>query len=134
MAKIRHIAISTKDPEKTAKFYCDHFEMREVGRTNSRLAEGIYLSDGTINLAILNFKTDQLGKGMDYVGLHHFGFLVEDVDKLSKELEADGAPRFEQNDHASAMSFFELKHRGPDGVVFDLSGAPWVGAKGLVDD
>jgi catechol 2,3-dioxygenase-like lactoylglutathione lyase family enzyme len=133
MAKIRHLAISTKDPEKTAKFYCDHFEMQEVGRTNSRLAEGIYLSDGTINLAILNFKTDQLGRGMDYVGLHHFGFLVDNVEEKSKELEADGAPRFEQNDHASAMSFFELKHRGPDGVVFDLSGAPWVGAKGLAD-
>ncbi len=134
MAKIRHIAISTKDPEKTAKFYRDHFEMQEVGRTNSRLAEGIYLSDGTINLAVLNFKTDQLGRGMDYVGLHHFGFLVDNVEETSKKLAADGAPRFEQNDHGSAMSFFELKHRGPDGVVFDLSGAPWVGAKGLTED
>ena len=133
MAKIRHIALATKNPEETARFYREHFEMKEVGRTSSRLAEGIYLSDGTINLAILNFKTDQLGRGMDYVGLHHFGFLVEDVDAMSKQLEADGAPRFEQNDHGSAMSFFELKHRGPDGVVFDLSGAPWVGAKGLAD-
>jgi methylmalonyl-CoA/ethylmalonyl-CoA epimerase len=131
MAKIRHIAISTKDPEATAKFYRDHFEMKEVGRTSSRLAEGIYLSDGTLNMAVLNFKTDQLGRGLDFVGLHHFGFLVEDVDKLSKELEDDGAPRFEQNDHGSAMSFFELKHRGPDGVVFDLSAHPWVGAAGL---
>jgi catechol 2,3-dioxygenase-like lactoylglutathione lyase family enzyme len=133
VAKIRHIAIATKDPEKTAKFYRDHFEMEEVGRTSSKLAEGIYLSDGTVNMAVLNFKTDQLGKGTDYVGLHHFGFVVEDVDKLSKELEDDGAPRFEQNDHASAMSFFELKHRGPDGVVFDLSAHPWVGSAGLED-
>ena len=124
MAKIRHIAIATKDPEKTAKFYRDHFEMEEVGRTSSRLAEGIYLSDGTINMAVLDFKTDQLGRGTDYVGLHHFGFLVEDVDSLSKELEADGAPRFEQNDHAQAMSFFELKHRGPGRRCFRSLGPP----------
>jgi catechol 2,3-dioxygenase-like lactoylglutathione lyase family enzyme len=130
MAKIRHIAISTKDPEATARFYREHFEMNEVGRTSSELADGIYLSDGTINLAILNFKTDQLGRGMDYVGVHHFGFLVDDVDGMSKQLEADGAPRFEQST-GSPMSFFEVKHRGPDGVVFDLSGHPWVGAAGL---
>jgi catechol 2,3-dioxygenase-like lactoylglutathione lyase family enzyme len=130
MPKIRHIAISTKDPEKTAEFYRRHFEMEEVGRTDSKLAEGIYLSDGTINLAILNFKTDQLGRGVDYVGMHHFGFLVEDVDELSKNLEADGAPRFEQG-QGGPMSFFELKHRGPDGVVFDLAGHPWVGSAPL---
>lgn len=130
MPKIRHIAISTKNPEETARFYREHFEMEEVGRTSSHLAEGIYLSDGTINLAILDFKTDQLGRGIDYVGVHHFGFLVEDVDAMSKRLEADGAPRFEQGSGA-AMSFFEVKHRGPDGVVFDLSGHPWVGAAGL---
>ena len=130
MAKIRHIAISTKDPEGTAKFYRENFEMEEVGRTDSRLADGIYLSDGTINLAILNFKTDQLGRGVDYVGVHHFGFLVENVDKMSKQLEAAGAPRFEQN-QGGPMSFFELKHRGPDGVVFDLAGHPWIGSAGL---
>ena len=130
MAKIRHIAIATKNPEETAKFYREHFEMEEVGRTSSRLAEGIYLSDGTINVAILDFKTDQLGRGVDYVGLHHFGFVVDDVDQMSKELEEAGAPRFEQN-QGSPTSFFEVKHRGPDGVVFDISGHPWAGSAGL---
>jgi len=78
MPKLRHIALATKDPEATAEFYKKVFEMKEVGRTNTELAEGIYLSDGTINVAVLNFKTDQLGRGMDYVGLHHVGFVVED--------------------------------------------------------
>jgi hypothetical protein len=44
------------------------------------LADGVFLSDGTLNMAILKFKTDQLGKGLDYRGIHHFGMLVEDVD------------------------------------------------------
>src|SRR5581483_3413506 len=123
MPKLRHIALATKDPEATAAFYKRVFDMKEVGRTDTELANGIYLSDGTINVAILNFKTDQLGRGMDYTGLHHFGFLVEDVDATSKQLEADGAPRFEQTTVA-AMGGFEVKHRGPDGVVFDIAGHP----------
>ena len=32
MAKIRHIALATKDPEKVANFYKAAFEMKEVGR------------------------------------------------------------------------------------------------------
>jgi catechol 2,3-dioxygenase-like lactoylglutathione lyase family enzyme len=131
MAKIRHIAIATKNPEETARFYKEQFELQEVGRVESRLAEGYYLSDGTINVAILNFKTDQLGRGMDYVGLHHFGFLVEDTDATSKQLEQAGAPRFEQN--TAAIGSFEVKHRGPDGVVFDIAGHPWVGSAALED-
>ena len=85
MAKIRHIALATKDPEKVANFYKAAFDMKEVGRAgpaNPKPGQvyGVYLSDGTLNMAILNFgNDDQLGKGPDYVGLHHFGVLVDDL-------------------------------------------------------
>src|SRR4051794_19386979 len=95
MAKLRHIAIATRDPEKTAQFYKDVFEFKEVGRANSKLAQGIYLSDGTINMAILDFSQsdfDQLGKGMDFTGVHHFGVVVEDRKATSRMLEEMGAP------------------------------------------
>jgi hypothetical protein len=29
-------------------------------------------------LAILKFKTDEIGRGLYYTGLHHFGILVEE--------------------------------------------------------
>ncbi len=35
MAKLRHLAMSVPDPEATAKFYMDAFDMKLVGRTNS---------------------------------------------------------------------------------------------------
>ena len=60
MAKLRHIALSVKDPEKTAKFYEDAFDLQRVGEVNSALAEGIYLSDGTINIALLLYKSDEM--------------------------------------------------------------------------
>ena len=55
-AKLRHFAITTADPETTAQFYEQAFGMERVGRTNSPIAHGIYLSDGVINLAILKYK------------------------------------------------------------------------------
>ena len=50
MARIKHIAIRTPDPEKTAAFYKEVFGLKEVGQARA----GFYLSDGYINLAILN--------------------------------------------------------------------------------
>lgn len=134
MPKIRHIALATQDPVKTAKFYKDVFGFKEVGRAGSpdnpkAIAWGFYLSDGTLNLAILKFQNvDQLGRGLDYVGIHHFGILVDDVDEFAKRLEAMGSPCFMKPDPAMPGSYFETKFRGPDGVVFDLSEHPWVGA------
>ena len=78
MAKIRHISSHTPDPEKTAEFYKRVFDMFEVGRTEAQSAEGIFLSDGTINLSVVRFKTKQAadrGDGVGWAfGLHHFGF------------------------------------------------------------
>src|SRR5919205_666758 len=57
MPKLRHVAVHTSDPDKTAEFYKQVFDMVEVGRTDSPLATGVYLSDGDLNMAVLKFKT-----------------------------------------------------------------------------
>src|SRR3989442_15613326 len=94
MPKLRHIAIAAEDPVAMAEFYKKAFDFKEVGRPNGVLADGVFLSDGTLNLAILRFKTDQLGKGMEYSGLHHFGVLVEDVEEFTKKLEELGGEHY----------------------------------------
>ena len=68
MAKLRHIAVHTPDPEKTAEFYKRVFDMKEVGRTDSPIAKGVYLSDGTINMAVLRFKTVEAADRQDGLG------------------------------------------------------------------
>ena len=80
MGKIKHIAIASQDPDKTAKFYTEVFGLKEIAKINSRGATGYHLSDGDLNLAILKFKNDQVAgseNGMEYSGLHHIGFEVE---------------------------------------------------------
>src|SRR5437763_8691205 len=136
MAKLRHIALHTADPEKTAEVYKRVFDMVEVGRTDSPLAKGIYLSDGTINLAVLKFKTAEAADRHDglgpVMGLHHFGFWVEDAENVRQKLSEAGAEFREQvdpNAKASGNSFFEEKYRGPDSVMIDISQHGWAGAE-----
>ena len=59
MARLRHIAVCVKDLEKAAKFYEDVFELKQVGREDIEIGSAIYMSDGVINMALLNFT----GKG-----------------------------------------------------------------------
>ena len=93
MPKIKHIAIATQDPDRTAKFYIDVFGMREIAKLDSPNAKGYYLSDGNINLAILDFQNDQVAGaeyGQNYSGIHHIGFEVENLEEVEKKLAEAG--------------------------------------------
>ena len=141
MAKIKHIAIATQDADKTAKYYTDVFGLKEIAKLDSPNASGYYLSDGNINLAILNFKNDQVTGpeyGKEYSGIHHIGFQVDSLDEIAEKLAAaDSAPRKEINDALgigmsdSRHSNVEVKYGGPDGVIIDVSETGWVGTSGL---
>jgi catechol 2,3-dioxygenase-like lactoylglutathione lyase family enzyme len=131
MAKLRHIAIAAKDPDAMADFYVKAFDFKIVRSNDGPLAYGHHLSDGTIDLAILRFKTDQLGRGMDYTGLHHFGILVEDVDDAAKVAEALGGKHYMDQADAARTGGFEVKMYGPEGVLFDIAEHPWTGTEPL---
>ncbi len=131
MAKLRHIAIAAKDPDAMAEFYVKAFDFKIVRSNDGPLAYGHHLSDGTIDLAILRFKTDQLGKGMDYTGLHHFGILVEDVDDAAKVAEALGGKHYMDQADPARTGGFEVKMYGPEGVLFDIAEHPWTGTEPL---
>ncbi len=132
MPKLRHIAIAAENPEAMAEFYKKTFDFVEVGRPNGVLADGVFLSDGTLNMAILKFKTDQLGKGIDYRGIHHFGILVEDVEEFSHKLESLGAEHYiDQGQQGHQAGYFEKKFYGPERILFDIAEHGWGGAAPL---
>jgi len=130
MAKLRHIAIAAKDPDAMADFYVKAFDFKIVRSNDGPLAYGHHLSDGTIDLAILRFKTDQIGRGLDYAGLHHFGILVEDVEKASKKLEGLGGKHY-MDQGTDRVGGFEVKFYGPEGILFDVAEHPWTGTEPL---
>jgi glyoxylase I family protein len=141
MPKIKHIALSTQDVDATAKFYMDVFGMKEIAKLDGPGAKGYYLSDGDLNLAILNFKSDAVAgveRGKGWSGIHHIGFQVESLEAIAERLAAAGSePRTDVNDalgvgHGRRTGGnVEVKYSGPDGVMVDVSETGWVGTSGL---
>jgi catechol 2,3-dioxygenase-like lactoylglutathione lyase family enzyme len=131
MAKLRHLAIACKDPDKMAEFYIKAFDFKNVRTSDGPLAYGHHLSDGTIDLAILRFKTDQIGKGMDYTGLHHFGILVEDLDETARKVAGLGGEHYMDQANPERTGGFETKMYGPEGVLFDIAEHAWTGSAAL---
>jgi catechol 2,3-dioxygenase-like lactoylglutathione lyase family enzyme len=131
MAKLRHLAIACKDPDRMAEFYKQAFDFTEISKTDGPLAYGYHLSDGTIDLAVLRFKTDQIGKGMEYTGLHHFGVLVEDIDRAADNVKANGGRHYMDQLEPGRTGGFEVKMYGPEGVLFDIAEHPWTGSEPL---
>ena len=132
MARIRHIALATQDPEATAKFYMEGLGLKEVGKVNSSTAEGYYLSDGHVNLAVLKFKSDDPATTegiLRYTGVHHFGVQVENMDEARARIEAAGAVHrpYPGTEEMVARGNVEVKFSGPDGVTVDLSESGWLG-------
>jgi methylmalonyl-CoA/ethylmalonyl-CoA epimerase len=118
MAKLRHVAITVPDPEETATFYEKSFEMERVYESKF----GVLLSDGTVSLAILNFPDDKTAgdeRGKDFFGLHHIGFVVDDLEKAGKTVTDNGA-NYHMRLPGRQHSDTEQKYRDPNGVVFDL--------------
>ena len=135
MPKLRHIALTTHDVEKTAKFYIEVFGMKEMGKINDPGTVGCFLSDGEINLAILSFKNDQaagIERGKAFTGIHHFGFEVEDMTAIQDKLATAGATRRRDVEQALGVVDGERKHNvevkftGPDGVMLDVSETGWI--------
>ena len=112
MPKIKHIALSTQDVEKTAKFYVETFGMKEVGKIDDPGTRGVFLTDGDINLAILNFKNDTaagIERGKGFSGIPHIGFQVANLDSIADRLPAAGRqPRPHRYAEATGRAFDSL--------------------------
>jgi lactoylglutathione lyase len=118
MAKLRHIAIIVPDPEASAQFFEKAFDLKRVGQAR----RGIYLSDGTMNVALLKIESDK-----EKVGLYHFGMWVDDLAEAEKKAAEAGAT-YLAGRPTSPNSFYECKYRDPNGIVFDLTHNGWAGA------
>ena len=117
MSKLRHIAITVNDLEKSAAFYEEVFGLKR----HSWNEVAISMSDGVVNLTLLKFRSDEQAgdaRGKDFVGLHHIGFVVDDLEAIGSEIEKHGGTFHRAPTPEMAA---ETKYRDPNGVVFDIS-------------
>jgi catechol 2,3-dioxygenase-like lactoylglutathione lyase family enzyme len=139
MARIRHIAIQTQDEEATKDFYVKNFGLEVVQKLQNERISGYFLTDGHINVALLNFKTDTLAgteRGKGWSGIHHIGFQVESLEETVVKLQDSVAkPRDDINvalglgagGARAGHGNVEVRYIGPDNVNFDVSETGWVG-------
>ena len=118
MSKLRHIAVIVEDPETSAKFFEEAFDMKRAGTAR----RGIYMSDGIFNVALLKKENEK-----ERLGLYHFGMWVDDLDKAEKKV-VDAGGEYLAGRPTSPNSFYEAKYRDLNGVVFDLTHNGWAGA------
>jgi lactoylglutathione lyase len=119
VARMRHIALLVTDPETSAQFFEQAFGMQRAGKAG----RGLYMSDGTINIALLKVDPEK-----EKAGLYHFGMWVDDLDQASEQVEQAGGTYLAGRPDQNPNTFYEVKYQGPDGVVFDLTHSGWRGA------
>ena len=94
-ARIRHIALCVKDIKATADFYEKAFGLKRTEIKEGKTAWNCYMSDGEVNLALLQYKGEE-GSGVPkgWTGIHHFGFQCDDLPAQQKQIEKAGGKFF----------------------------------------
>lgn len=127
MSKLRHIALSVPDPEAAATFFEQAFGMTRAGRA----MRGVYMSDGTVNVALLNFGDEPVPGFEDkknYYGIIHFGVWVDDLEKAGAQVIEAGGAYVTGRKETDPNVFYEVKYSTPEGIVFDMTESGWRGA------
>ena len=124
--------MSVQDPWETAEFYKEALGLEEVTELDGALAEGVFLTDGVVNPALLKFKTDAAsqGTGKDFVGIHHIGFWVDDVVEQGKIVRNTGATWIMGD--PNNPDGYEVKHTDLSGIIFDIAAHGWAGSRKIL--
>lgn len=127
MAKLRHLAVVVHDLDRAVRFYQKVFDMTLAFEVKGH---AVYLSDGVMNLALLNYATvnrpgSRTADGRH--GIHHFGFRVADMEATKAAIEAEGGQYCFDLGDPKGMNF-ERKFTDAEGVLFDISEVGWYGA------
>ena len=118
IAKLRHIAMVVDEMEKTATFYEQSFGMKRVRQTPTAIG----LSDGVVSLVIIHPSNVNM-QGDTRRGLHHVGFLIDDMEAVAATVEANGAVYSGEILGAGRGPMTERKYRDPNGHMFDITTA-----------
>ena len=118
MPRIVHVALRVRDLERVTRFYETVFGFKRVEEGQVRDHYSRHLSDGTIDLALIQYDTgadsaEALASSPDPC-IHHFGVEVEDLDATRAQLEAAGCRVI------SDRGVVPIKFRDPGGVQAEI--------------
>ncbi len=116
--RIIHVSLRVRDLEASTRFYQQVFGFRRLGDTKSKDHVSRHLTDGLIDLALMEYSGDR-----DRVdgpvpgavpGIHHFGVAVADLEGWTRRVEEAGGQVL------TPPGEVPVKFRDPDGVICEL--------------
>ncbi len=116
--QIVHVSLRVRDLDASTRFYQHVFGFRHVGDTRSKDHVSRHLTDGVIDLALMEYPGDRdrvEGPAPGAVpGIHHFGVAVADLDAWTRRVRDAGGELL------TPAGQVPVKFRDPDGVICEL--------------
>jgi catechol 2,3-dioxygenase-like lactoylglutathione lyase family enzyme len=116
MSQLNYLAIMCDDPARMLDWYQRWFGFEELNRTPDGT---IYLTDGHFNLGLLK-RGSAIGEEHQELGLHHFGFQIENIIEVERNLE-DFDPSIRIERRPKEDPYAQYRIRDPEGILVDLS-------------
>jgi catechol 2,3-dioxygenase-like lactoylglutathione lyase family enzyme len=116
MPQLNYLAIMCDDPATMRDWYQRWFGFEELNRTPQG---ALYLTDGHFNLALLK-RGSAIGEAKQDRGLHHFGFQIDDIMEIERNLE-DFDPSIRIERRPKEDPYAEYRIVDPEGIILDLS-------------
>jgi len=118
MSRIVHLALKVDDLERTTKFYREVFGFTEMKTERVRDHVSRHLSDGTIDLAIIQYDAGAQSTEARAAGegpcIHHFAVEVPDLAAAEKRIRGLGC------EIISDPGTVPVKFRAPGGTICEL--------------
>ncbi|HEX7052363.1 MAG TPA: VOC family protein [Burkholderiales bacterium] len=118
MSRIVHLALKVDDLERTTRFYRDVFGFREMSTDRVRDHTSRHLSDGTIDLALIQYDAGTTSAESKAAGegpcIHHFAVEVPDLAAAEQRIRSLGC------EIISDPGVVPVKFRAPGGTVCEL--------------
>jgi len=124
-AMARHVAYNADDPDRLSEFFQFAFDMKQLGRRESNGMTAIYLSDGTMNLALV--KNSPIPKK----SVQLLGIKVPSIKEVGERLRRSedflypGEAPIELRERPAGSPFKKTYLRDPDGNEIDISEEGW---------
>jgi lactoylglutathione lyase len=118
MSRIVHLALKVDDLERTTQFYREVFGFKEMNTAKVRDHTSRHLSDGTIDLALIQYDAGTESAESKAAGegpcIHHFAVEVANLASAEKRIRAMGC------EVISDPGVVPVKFRAPGGTVCEL--------------
>jgi lactoylglutathione lyase len=118
MSRIVHLALKVDDLERTTRFYREVFGFEEMSTDKVRDHTSRHLSDGTIDLALIEYDAGTQSAESRAAGqgpcIHHFAVEVRDMAGAEKRIREMGCQII------SDPGVVPVKFRAPGGTVCEI--------------